>query len=887
MSHLKVFRFIPLFFLILLTCDDNPQSPVNTDKIPDTEPQNVTVELTLADEHREQIDGKTITSVITGVPFSVELDLTDVSHIDEIDVRFGESDFDTTITLSPDDDQQNALIEVLGAFQSVGEQNIVATVTTTGGNTITDSLSLTVLDNPFSIVIDSTFSSMILLAEETDTVEFVISPNGRTPDEVTATLESGDQSSPVAIIYSDLSGKIPVQPESAGRYTLGIIARTEGFNCTAGVEFSVYNFPVFSSLPQNEDTVLTGDYDTLIFEAQMSDFDTFSISLLNGDDFSNNTLEDITDESAHSEDIALLALVFRSIQEGEYTMRVSVSNGIHHDTVEISRTVEKRPITEPPEVVTHPTDLTVRKDSSVILSISASGEEFSYQWQLDGEDLPDQNHRHLQLHELDKTYDSSAIRCIVTNEAGSDTSDIAILRLAYLVRYDGNDQSTGEVPVDTTLYCRGQAFAVSANTGELGKTGHQFDGWSTSSDNQEDTYSAGDSITMGNNDTTLYAVWKPETYKIKFDPKNDEDTFSDSVVYGDLVEQPEDPILSQHIFLGWYMMDRLEMVPFDFDTVPPARDVTIFARWKAEITVSYDANGADGDVPVDDSIYEPANYVLIKDRADLSMTLHSFIGWNTAADGSGTGYYPGDSLQIGAESIVLYAQWTQEDLYQIIYYDNTSSSGTAPVDDRLYLNGAEISITTQGDLEKTGYEFLGWNTKGDGSGESYAPGDVVQIDGADITLYADWGLIFYTVSFESDGGETVEDQQIAHGNYASEPYPEPSRTNYDFLGWYTTESLTTRFNFDSTPITSDMTLYAAWEYGYACPSDHPVNCNNDYCCEEGHTCCYGGCCSPGTVCCGGSCCPEGSSYYCPSNQSCYETREDAAYFCTGTIQSCR
>ena len=36
---------------------------------------------------------------------------------------------------------------------------------------------------------------------------------------------------------------------------------------------------------------------------------------------------------------------------------------------------------------------------------------------------------------------------------------------------------------------------------------------------------------------------------------------------------------------------------------------------------------------------------------------HTFIGWNTAADGSGTSYAVGDPISYGSGTIDLYAQW--------------------------------------------------------------------------------------------------------------------------------------------------------------------------------------------------------------------------------------
>ena len=66
------------------------------------------------------------------------------------------------------------------------------------------------------------------------------------------------------------------------------------------------------------------------------------------------------------------------------------------------------------------------------------------------------------------------------------------------------------------------------------------------------------------------------------------------------------------------------------------------------------------------------------------------------------------------------------------------------------------------------------------------------------------------MTFDSNGGTAVESQQVVNSGYASEP-SKPTKDGKVFTGWYTDPGLTTKFNFSSTPITSDITLYAKWE----------------------------------------------------------------------------
>lgn len=68
--------------------------------------------------------------------------------------------------------------------------------------------------------------------------------------------------------------------------------------------------------------------------------------------------------------------------------------------------------------------------------------------------------------------------------------------------------------------------------------------------------------------------------------------------------------------------------------------------------------------------------------------------------------------------------------------------------------------------------------------------------------------VYYTVKFESNGGEAVARQQVRHGQCVQEP-AAPARENYVFEGWYADPMLTERYDF-TTPVNRNMTLYAKW-----------------------------------------------------------------------------
>ena len=63
-----------------------------------------------------------------------------------------------------------------------------------------------------------------------------------------------------------------------------------------------------------------------------------------------------------------------------------------------------------------------------------------------------------------------------------------------------------------------------------------------------------------------------------------------------------------------------------------------------------------------------------------------------------------------------------------------------------------------------------------------------------------------TVTFNSDGGTSVDEQKVLRGQKATAP-TAPTKAGYSFEGWY---NGATKFDFANTPVTDDITLTAQW-----------------------------------------------------------------------------
>lgn len=83
-------------------------------------------------------------------------------------------------------------------------------------------------------------------------------------------------------------------------------------------------------------------------------------------------------------------------------------------------------------------------------------------------------------------------------------------------------------------------------------------------------------------------------------------------------------------------------------------------------------------------------------------------------------------------------------------------------------------------------------------------------------------------------------------------------------------------------------LRTAWAEEWVCNDpNYPINCNNGVCCANGYNCCYMGCCPSGSLCCPTGCCPAGYPWFCPENNRCYSSYEDATVKCGSILQQCR
>lgn len=131
-------------------------------------------------------------------------------------------------------------------------------------------------------------------------------------------------------------------------------------------------------------------------------------------------------------------------------------------------------------------------------------------------------------------------------------------------------------------------------------------------------------------------------------------------------------------------------------------------------------------------------------------------------------------------------------------------NGGTPIEPKKVEEGK--TVERPADPTKSGFEFVGWYEDAAFSKEFSFSSPIT----SDITVYAKWSEteVYYTVTFESNGGTPVKAQSVLKGSRAQEP-SDPDKTDYLFDGWYTDSAFTKKFDF-ATPITANVTLYAKW-----------------------------------------------------------------------------
>lgn len=238
------------------------------------------------------------------------------------------------------------------------------------------------------------------------------------------------------------------------------------------------------------------------------------------------------------------------------------------------------------------------------------------------------------------------------------------------------DTSTDVVSGCQVYYPAGQRITLATmakdddcwDSSMLSRPGHTQLGW-----NQDrNATQAQAQVTMVEGGMTVYAVWvgnpvltydtnKPATWsgQMPSTPASVSVAYNTAAADGSGWAAGDTSKIRGYKFLGWYTGPQDNAGLYDW-TRPLTGSVTVYAHWqRLQANVIYDKNASDAKGSHANTTGWQYSDVTVPSDTSKSFTRKGYVfkGWDTQADGNGTGYEDGSQVPLQDKDITLYAQW--------------------------------------------------------------------------------------------------------------------------------------------------------------------------------------------------------------------------------------
>ncbi len=321
---------------------------------------------------------------------------------------------------------------------------------------------------------------------------------------------------------------------------------------------------------------------------------------------------------------------------------------------------------------------------------------------------------------------------------------------------------------------------------------------------------------------TFYAKWIPVSYVVKYNGNGK--TFgtmsSQYRLYGTGMElSPNAFKRTGYTFAGWNTKADGSGISYDDcsekEIMTVEGSVTLYAQWKTvKYKITYELNGGKNSSSNKTSYYVTTSDFTLKNP---TRSGYAFEGWYTDAKLTKKASATIKKGSTGDKKF--YAKWTSFK-YNIKFSANGGKGSMSTIKD--LKDGASKTLPAN-KFTKSGYVFAGWNTKKDGTGTAFKDKATVKSlaskKGETVTLYAQWSVKTFNVSFNANGGTGSMSKlsKVAYGKSKKLTANAFKKTGYTFAGWNTRKdgsgiALADKADIKSLacPSGSTVTLYAQW-----------------------------------------------------------------------------
>ena len=381
----------------------------------------------------------------------------------------------------------------------------------------------------------------------------------------------------------------------------------------------------------------------------------------------------------------------------------------------------------------------------------------------------------------------------------------------YSVTFAQNVNSLDSVVASQTANSPTNLTMFAALTPTFSNASKSFLDWNTAPDGTGLTFVDGGTYNFTSK-ITLFAIWVNPYRTV---------TFGQNASSGDLVFTSQTNNVSAPLTLFSNLVPSFAIPGKSFANWNTAADgsgvsladgylydfsskVTLFAiwRWNPVAIAQFASNGGSGNVAAVSS--HVGLTASLPSSAGFLNPGHTFVGWNTAADGSGIQYVAG-APYIFDGSQTLYAQWIP-DVYHVTLLSGGGIGTPASLD---YTFGTPAIVLPTPTL--TGSLFTGWFNSQTG-GVLIGLGGAMYTPPASITLYAQWSAAAIVVTYSPNGGVVSPSTSNYLPGSSQIILPTPTLTGQTFAGWFTAltgGSLVGLGGASFTPVAS-LVLFAQW-----------------------------------------------------------------------------